>query len=355
MNSTSHDHHRRIGFACKYMSHNRHLPKKLLEQEEKPYKEMATTRAWLQRQARSVAEQKLWDCLRTNARNTLNLVQYIGNQVPELRMLRISSNQLPLYTEPNWQDFWQQADVQRECERLYAPVGEAARQLDVRLSMHPGQFCCLVSDNPQVVENSISEFEYHADLIRWMGYGKTFQDFKCNVHLSGKRGASGFDAAYNRLSPEARNTITIENDEYSAGVDDILQLGDRVALVLDIHHHLIHSGGEYITPHSDRFARIVESWRGVRPVIHYSVSREDVLVDHCTNTLPDVVGMIANGYKKGKLRAHSDYMWNNACNDWALQFWEYADIMTEAKMKNLASWKLHEYATKNISNKICMA
>lgn len=344
MENTSHTTQKRIGFACKFVHHERTLAKKLLEQKEKPYKEMGTTRAWLNRQKTQVAEQKLWDCLQNNAQSTLNLVKYVGNLCPEMRMVRLSSNQLPVYTEPSWSYFWQQSDVQKECEKLYAKVGHAARELGVRLSMHPGQFCCLVSDNPDVVERSIEEFEYHADLIRWMGYGKTFQDFKCNVHLSGKLGADGFQAVYDRLSPEARNTITIENDEYSSGLDDILELADRVALVLDIHHHLIHSGGEYIKPTDPRFERVVESWKGVRPVIHYSVSREDALPEYDKNSAPDVRSMINQGLKKGKLRAHSDYMWNTECNDWALEFWDHADIMTEAKMKNLASKQLWERA-----------
>ena len=37
-------------------------------------------------------------------------------------------------------------------------------------------------------------------------------------------------------------------------------------------------------------------------------------------------------------------MWNDACNDWALSFNDYADIMVEAKCKNLASIELYEYA-----------
>lgn len=340
----------RIGFACKFIHHERNLPKKLLEEKEKPMREMTTTRAWLNRQTKKVAEQKLWDCLQHNANSALNLVKYVGSLEPELRMVRLSSNQLPVYTELGWSYFWKQSDIQAECERLYAHVGKAARELDVRLSMHPGQFCCLASDNPDVVERSIEEFEYHADLIRWMGYGKKFQDMKCNVHLSGRAGASGFLNAYNRLSPEARNTITIENDEYSSGLDDILEISDTVPLVLDLHHHYIHSSGEYIEPNDPRFSRVIDSWRGVRPVIHYSVSREELLTDHDSDVLPDMQTLLEQGHKKGKLRAHSDYMWNTACNDWALTFWEHADIMTEAKCKNLASMELWKYAV----NKNCM-
>jgi len=81
----------------------------------------------------------------------------------------------------------------------------------------------------------------------------------------------------------------------------------------------------------------------VRPVIHYSVSREDLLVDFDTNRKPTMDMLLVEGYKKAKLRAHSNFMWNNAVNDWALEFLDYADIMVESKAKNLASQKLYKY------------
>ena len=106
--------------------------------------------------------------------------------------------------------------------------------------MHPGQFTVLASDNPDIVERSIEEFEYHVDVARWMGFGQQFQDFKINVHISGRKGPAGIIDVYPRLSQEARNTITIENDELSWGTEASLELEKDVALVLDIHLSLIH-------------------------------------------------------------------------------------------------------------------
>ena len=62
---------------------------------------------------------------------------------------------------------------------------------------------------------------------------------------------------------------------------------------------------------------------------------------------PDMDILLSGEYKKAKLRAHSDYMWNNAVNDWALSFLAHADIMVESKAKNLASVELHKYYTEN--------
>tara|TARA_B100000497_G_C7597634_1_gene359263 strand:- start:713 stop:943 length:231 start_codon:yes stop_codon:yes gene_type:complete len=73
------------------------------------------------------------------------------------------------------------------------------------------------------------------------------------------------------------------------------------------------------------------------------MSREDCLVDFSTTVKPDMDTLLEAGYKKAKLRAHSDFMWNNAVNDWALQFLPHADIMVESKAKNLASSALYRY------------
>ena len=126
----------------------------------------------------------------------------------------------------------------------------------------------LASDNDDIVERSIEEFEYHVDMVRWMGFGRTFQDFKVNVHISGRQGPAGIKAVLGRLSPEARNCITIENDENKWGLEASLELANDVALVLDIHHHWVNSG-EYIEPNDDRCSRIIDSWRGIRPALHY--------------------------------------------------------------------------------------
>jgi UV DNA damage repair endonuclease len=247
-----------------------------------------------------------------------------------------------------WQDFWQDKSMQDNLARWFAPIGETARANDVRLSFHPDQFVVLASDREEVVNKSIEEFEYHVDMARMMGYGQRFQDIKINVHISGRKGPQGIRDVFGRLSPEARNTLTLENEEYTHGLLDCLSLSDLVPTVMDVHHHWIREG-EYIQPTDDRVKRVIDSWRGVRPTMHYSVSREDILGEHSATQLPDHGALITEGYNKQKLRAHSDYYWNNAVNDWALTFVDNFDIMCESKAKNLASFKLFErYKNGNI-------
>jgi len=338
--------HKRIGFACKYMHPDQTQKKKLLEEIQRPLNTKSTTVQWLNRQSKEVAEQRLWDIMVHNIQSYYNLIEYVGGLPNDLRMVRLGSDVLPVYTQSDWSYYWQLPDVRRYCEQNFSRVGDLARDLDVRLSMHPGQFTVLASDDEDIVRRSIEEFEYHTDVIRWMGYGKQFQDFKCNVHISGRKGPAGIKDALKSLSPEARNCITIENDENKWGLEHSLELADDLALVLDIHHHWCREG-EYIDPTDDRFKRVIDSWRGVRPAIHYSVSREDLLPLHNTRTRPDFRALEEQGYKKSKLRAHSDYMWNDAVNDWALTFLDYADIMVESKCKNLASINLYKYYKGN--------
>ena len=332
---------KRIGFACKWIDHPDQVDGIKPKDDCKQYNTGTTTITWLKRQSKDVAEQKLWDLMVQNLEATRKLVEKVGQLEESLRMVRISSDLLPAYTEPTWSYFWRRTDVMDYCSRVFSNIGNLARARGVRLSFHPGQFCVLASETPGIVDRSIEEFEYHVDMARWMGYGRTFQDFKINVHIAGRAGPAGIKAAWQRLTPEARNCLTIENDEISWGIDSSLELMDTCALVLDIHHHWIKTG-EYIEPNDDRIKKITDSWRGVRPVIHYSVSREDVLVGHTGHERPALIPLMETGHKKGKLRAHSDFYWNDAVNNWAVTHSSWADIMCESKGKNLASFKLKE-------------
>ncbi len=329
---------KRIGFCCKFSE--LHPTKGIVSVPE--YNCRTTTIAWLDRQSKNSAHDRLMDITKHNVISIKKVIDHLSTLPPELRMFRISSDILPAYTHPDYQGFWKDPNTQSMLEHWFAPLGETARQNDVRLSFHPDQFVVLASDRPEVVNKSIEEFEYHVDMARWMGFGKQFQDIKINVHISGRAGPEGIRSAYKRLTPEARNTLTIENEENAWGLDDCLSLRDLLPIVLDIHHHYCREG-EYIASNDPRIKMVIDSWRGLRPVIHYSQSREEFLSDHPTDVLPSRDALIARGFNKQKLRAHSDYMHNLAMNSWAKTHWEWADVMVECKSKNLGSFKLFEY------------
>ena len=325
----------RIGFCCKIQTAHDKADKKL--------NTTTTTLTWLNNQSRDKAVEKLWTIIHHNCEVLKRQVEWVGNLSRNQRQFRLSSDLFPAYTHEDWMWFYFEADVVNYLEKHLAKVGDIARGKDIRLSFHPGQFCVLASENDGIVDNSIVEFEYHTDIARYMGYGVRFQDFKCNVHIGGKRGPQGIIDALRKLSPEARNILTIENAEYTWGLEHSLQLAEHCALVVDIHHHWINSKGEYIEPTDRRFELVKDSWRGIRPVIHYSVSREDVLVEHDPDELPDFKLLGSMGFTSAKLRAHSDYYWNNRVNEWAASFNSWADIQCESKQKNLASQQFAKF------------
>ena len=319
------------------MYEDQNLKPKQLKEVQQPLNFRGTTIKWL-RENQSLSQEKVYELIIHNLDATEKLVDYVSSLPIQQRMLRLGSDMLPAYTEPTFGHLSKTNYITTIIADKLNTIGEKARANDVRLSMHPGQFCVLASDNPDIVERSIEEFEYHVDIARWLGYGRKFQDFKINVHISGRQGPEGIKAVLPTLA-RGENCITIENEENAWGLDSCLELEKHVALVLDIHHHWCHSGGEYIEVNDDRVKRIIDSWRGVRPAMHYSVSREDYITGHRTDVRPDFQNLLTQGYKKAKLRAHSDYMWNTAQTNGQARF-----------VKTLISWSKQNVKTWLVSH-----
>lgn len=314
----------KLGFACKYFDH----------EAKQPYPFKSTTRKRFLGMETDAAATLLFELARNNLQNLYRTLEQLATEPEALRMMRIGSDLLPLYTVPQATQLY--GDMLSDLQPLLQRCGEFARQHAIRLSFHPGQYTVLASDNDGVVDRAIEDVEYHATCAVLMGYGRQFQDFKINIHMNGKKGIDGFTAAFQRLSPEARNMLTVENDEISCALDDVLQARQLCPVVLDIHHHWVKEN-QHIMPDDPRIALILESWRGVRPVLHYSIPQEGLIPE---SGFPDQNALSAS---KPKLRAHSDYFFNPTLNDWALSFTPF-DIMCEVKMKNLARDQLYAYS-----------
>ncbi|MBN6031185.1 UV damage endonuclease UvsE [Pantoea ananatis] len=317
----------KLGFACKYLN----------EQGKQYFPFRATTRTRFLGLDEAQRTALIYEISKTNLQNLYLTLEAIAALPEALRMIRIGSDLLPLYTVPQAKPLF--ATFLPELYPLFARCGELARTHHIRLSFHPGQYSVLASDNPDVVSRALEDVEYHALCACLMGYGKTFQDFKINIHMNGKLGFEGFRQAFHRLSPEARLMLTVENDEMSCSLDDVLQARALCPVVLDIHHHWVKEN-QFIQASDARIAQIIDSWRGVRPVMHYSISQEGIIP---AEGFPDQQDL---SVPKTKLRAHSDYYFNATLNGWALSFGDF-DIMCEVKMKNLAREQLYDWGRRN--------
>ena len=127
---------KRIGFACKYMHPDQTQKKKLLEEIQRPLNTRSTTVQWLNRQTVDVAEERLWDIMVHNIASYGRLIEYVGSLPEQLRMVRLGSDVLPVYTEPTWSYFWRKSDVVAYCEKHFAPVGRRARASLISTGCH---------------------------------------------------------------------------------------------------------------------------------------------------------------------------------------------------------------------------
>lgn len=188
-----------------------------------------------------------------------------------------------------------------------------------------------------------------------MGYGDTWHSsgFAINIHANVRQdpGLKQIRKIIaNDVSSTVSNLITLENDEYGCSVNDFLEAGvhQDVALVMDIHHHWINSKGEYIQPSDPRCTAYATSWRGSRPLGHYSLpTREFLPEDINTVVQPDYQALIQQkGISSTTLRTHSKFCWNSASNTWAAGHLNWMDIEVEAKGKNIASYELYRSAVE---------
>ena len=216
------------------------------------------------------------------------------------------------------------------------------RECGARISFHPAQFVVIASQNPNIRQRSLEELQYHAWVGRAMGYkGWHPHGFAINVHIGVKNAAVMEARELIIQDTDVANFLTLENDEFSWGPEEIVDaFGDLVPVVLDVHHRWIKDG---IHTHPDRDSallwRIRETWRGVPPKIHLAMTGRDLLPDQDPDSLPDLEQCLKLA-PKAKLRAHSQTVWNSAVVKNALSL--NCDVMWEGKDKNLGSQHIYD-------------
>lgn len=160
------------------------------------------------------------------------------NRANHIRMFRISSDIIPFGSNKAVRFPWQD---------LYASelktLGQKAKQADIRLSMHPGQYTVLNSPHPHVVENAIRDLEYHCDFLDALGMNATN---KIILHIGGIYGdkpaaIERFKNNYVTLEDRIKARLIIENDDTCYTIEDVLAIGQdlKVPVVFDNLHHAI--------------------------------------------------------------------------------------------------------------------
>ena len=326
----------KIGFACKVYDEDKTV--------ERLYNFNTTTVRAMRNLPAEQVRIRLQYLARSNLAKLQALITYVAALPEPLRMLRLSGDLFPLYTHEIAQD----AYPNQGYAGILGHIGDAARAAGIRLSFHPGQFVVLGSQRESVVASSLVELEYHAWLLTSMGYsGWHDQGCAINIHAGSKTVPwSVLRHNIGLLSSECRNFLTLENDEFSRGLDELVsEMGDMVAIAPDLHHDWIYEGS-YVQPDSGIIDAVVASWRGVRPKMHVAMSREEHIQRMYAESpewMPDLTTLQALGYTKSKLRQHSDGMWHPALCQYYQQFTHMFDLMVEAKHKQRAARQLYTF------------
>lgn len=202
-------------------------------------------------------------------------------------------------------------------------IGNIIKENNMKVTMHPNQFCVLNSINPSVVASSIIILNNHKNILKLLGIDSSLV-LHVGSGVNGKEESiNRFIYNFNKLDASIKKLIIIENDDKIFNVEDILNLCNKIKrpMALDYHHHMINYSNSDINVY---LPNIFNSWEkeGQIPKMHFSSSKSKL---------------------KNDIRSHNDYI--NV--DDFIKFIEIikkynkdVDIMIEAKKKDEALFRL---------------
>jgi UV DNA damage endonuclease len=204
------------------------------------------------------------DCLR-------KILEY--NLSRELLFFRISSDIVPFASHPVCDLDWEQVFSDR-----LKDLGRFIMDSGMRISMHPDQFIVLNSPRKDVVERSVAELIYHADVLDGLGLGP---NARIQLHVGGvygnrEKAIQRFIREFKDLPPRVRERLVLENDDRLYSLKDCMEINSSipVPVLFDVFHHQCLNNGETI-----REALVAASgtWRkkdGI-PMVDFSSQQKD--------------------------------------------------------------------------------
>ena len=201
---------------------------------------------------------------------------------------------------------------------LLKSAGDFAKLHGMRLSFHAPPFCVLASQNPDVVEKTIDELDKHSQLMDLMGLEASTY-YSINVHVgvtkpTREEAAERFCQNFERLSPNTKKRLTIENDDSKNQFSTQMlksMIWNKIGtpIVFDFFHHACFPDD---LDQRAAFELARQTWQE-RQLCHHSSSRK------------------IHEDQSSKLEAHADYLFENF-NDYGYDI----DVELECKAKDLA-------------------
>ncbi|MDB4530807.1 UV DNA damage repair endonuclease UvsE [bacterium] len=293
-----------------------------------PIKFKTTTVKSISSMHRTDALLKLSNICLTNAKELYKSLKFCAAN--NIGCFRINSQILPIKTHAEFGYDIHDLPDGVNIVRLFEECREYSKANDIRTSFHPDQFVVMNSPNPDVVNRSIAELEYQAQVAEWVGADVV------NIHGGGGYGnkpeaLTRFSKNLNRLSDKVRKRLTLENDDVTYTPSDLLPLciTENIPLVFDIHHHRCNQDN---ISSEEATTKAIETWDR-EPMFHISSPRQ--------------------GWSGAQPRQHHDFIDIKDFPDYWLD--SKLTVEVEAKAKEMAVLKLKKqimtYPHQESSNK----
>jgi UV DNA damage endonuclease len=193
------------------------------------------------------------------------------NAERDISLFRIGQDLIPFASHPAFSYDWE-----AEHGEELRGVGALARDLGIRLSMHPGQFINPGSPKPEVVERSLWELRYVARVLNLLGN----HDSVAVLHMGGAytdrtASAARFVGAL-RQEEKVLRYLALENDERVWTVAEVVETSRVLGIpaIADAFHHGLNPGNLTLEEALDL---ALPTWapRGIRPKLHLSSQDPD--------------------------------------------------------------------------------
>lgn len=215
---------------------------------------------------KSYSEERLVATVQNNLDCLTRILEF--NTSKGLLFFRITSDLVPFASHPACRFDWQ-----RHFAPHFQEIGRLARRHAMRISMHPDQFIVINSPNEEVVENSVRELDYHAQLLDLMGLDGSA---KIQIHVGGVYGdraqsLARFIRRYKSLSKAVKRRLVVENDQRSYALTDCLAVSGEtgIPVLFDAFHHQDHNHGETV---AEALLLAAHTWKKADgpPMVDYS-------------------------------------------------------------------------------------
>ena len=214
----------------------------------------------------SFGEKRLMETVAGNLACLGKILEF--NRDHGILFFRITSDLVPFASHPVMDLPWQD-----RFRAKFGEIGGLIRNSGMRISMHPDQFILINAIDEMIVERSIAELRYHAEILDLMNLdatariqihvGGVYRDREAAIRRFIDRAAGLDDAILRRLA--------IENDDQRFPLADCLRIHEETGLpvIFDVFHHRLNNHGE---PFPRALASAAMTWKGADgiPMVDYS-------------------------------------------------------------------------------------